>query len=66
MRQGKWVIIKQNAAEILEKKLEGWYKKKIQISLNYLHGSVTDPINQLNLKNILTPVVRVWLPIDRH
>jgi len=29
MRQnwGKWVIIKQNAAEILEKELKSWYKK---------------------------------------
>src|SRR5688572_22897050 len=29
MRQdwGNWVIIKQNAAEILEKELAGWYRK---------------------------------------
>jgi DNA repair photolyase len=56
MRQdwGKWVIIKQNAAEILEKELEGWYKKNPDKPPTIYMSSVTDPYQPIESKEQLT------------
>jgi len=49
MRQKVNVIIKQNAAEILEKELKSWYKKNPDKPPK-IYSSVTTLINRL-LKN---------------
>lgn len=56
MRQnwGKWVIIKQNAAEILEKELESWYKKNPDKPPSIYMSSVTDPYQPIESKEKLT------------
>jgi DNA repair photolyase len=56
MRQdwGKWVIIKQNAAEILEKELESWYKKNPEKPPSIYMSSVTDPYQPIESKENLT------------
>lgn len=56
MRQdwGKWVIIKQNAAEILEKELESWYKKHPDKPPSIYMSSVTDPYQPIESKEQLT------------
>ena len=56
MRQdwGKWVIIKQNAVEILEKELERWYKKSPDKPPSIYMSSVTDPYQPIESKHCLT------------
>jgi DNA repair photolyase len=56
MRQdwGKWVIIKENAAEILEKELEKWYQKNPHKFPKIYMSSVTDPYQPLESKYQLT------------
>lgn len=56
MRQdwGKWVIIKQNAAEILEKELDRWYKKNPEQPPSIYMSSVTDPYQPIESKEKLT------------
>jgi DNA repair photolyase len=56
MRQdwGKWVIYKENAAEILEKELEKWYKKNPNQPPIIYMSSVTDPYQPLESKYQLT------------
>lgn len=56
MRQdwGNWVIIKQNAAEILEKELEKWYKKNPDKPPSIYMSSVTDPYQPIETKEKLT------------
>lgn len=56
MRQdwGKWVIIKQNAAEILEKELARWYKKNPEQPPSIYMSSVTDPYQPIESKQKLT------------
>ncbi|WP_026733539.1 SPL family radical SAM protein [Fischerella sp. PCC 9605] len=56
MRQdwGKWVIFKENAAEILEKELESWYKKNPKQSPKIYMSSVTDPYQPIESKYQLT------------
>lgn len=56
MRQewGKWVIVKENAAEILEKELDKWRNKKpTQPPIIYM-SSVTDPYQPIESKYQLT------------
>lgn len=56
MRQdwGKWVIIKENAAEILEKELKAWYQKNPHKSPSIYMSSVTDPYQPIESKYLLT------------
>jgi len=56
MRQdwGKWVVIKQNAAEILEKELKSWYKKNPDKPPSIYMSSVTDPYQPIESKQYLT------------
>lgn len=56
MRQdwGKWVIYKENAAEILAKELQKWYKKNAQTPPRIYMSSVTDPYQPLESKHLLT------------
>lgn len=56
MRQdwGNWVIIKQNAAEILEKELDSWYKKNPDKPPSIYMSSVTDPYQPIESKENLT------------
>ena len=56
MRQdwGNWVIIKQNAAEILEKELDKWYKKHPEQPPSIYMSSVTDPYQTIESKEKLT------------
>jgi len=56
MRQdwGNWVIIKQNAAEILKKELDKWYKKNQNKSPSIYMSSVTDPYQPIESKQQLT------------
>lgn len=51
---GKWVIIKQNAAEILEKELMSWYKKNPDRPPKIYMSSVTDPYQPIESKEQLT------------
>ncbi len=51
---GKWVIIKQNAAEILEKELERWCKKNPDKPPRIYMSSVTDPYQPIESKHELT------------
>ena len=56
MRQdwGKWVIIKQNVAEILAKELDSWYKKNPDKPPSIYMSSVTDPYQPIESKEQLT------------
>jgi len=56
MRQdwGKWVIIKENAAEILEKELDNWRKKNPHQPPTIYMSSVTDPYQPIESKYQLT------------
>lgn len=56
MRQdwGNWVIIKQNAAEILEKELKNWQKKNPEKPACIYMSSVTDPYQPIESKEKLT------------
>jgi len=51
---GKWVIIKENAAEILAKELDNWYKKNPHQPPIIYMSSVTDPYQPLESKHQLT------------
>ncbi|MEG3938739.1 radical SAM protein [Microcoleus sp. S36b_A3] len=56
MRQdwGNWVIIKKNAAEILNKELQSWSKKNPGRSPTIYMSSVTDPYQPIESKEHLT------------
>ncbi|MEG4112532.1 MULTISPECIES: radical SAM protein [unclassified Microcoleus] len=56
MRQdwGNWVIIKQNAAELLNKELQKWYKKQPGRAPSIYMSSVTDPYQPIESKEQLT------------
>ncbi len=56
MRQdwGKWVIIKENAAEILEKELKRWYEKNGDSPPSIYMSTVTDPYQPIETKEKLT------------
>ena len=56
MRQdwGKWVIIKENTAQILEKELEAWYHKNPNHPPSIYMSSVTDPYQPIESKYQLT------------
>ena len=56
MRQdwGNWVVIKENAAEVLEKELELWYKKNPNQAPTIYMSSVTDPYQPIESKCGLT------------
>jgi DNA repair photolyase len=56
MRQdwGKWVIFKENSAEILAKELKKWYEKNPQTPPSIYMSSVTDPYQPLESKHQLT------------
>lgn len=56
MRQdwGKWVIIKQNAAEILAKELDRWYRKNPEQPPSIYMSSVTDPYQPIESQEKLT------------
>ncbi|MBD2180402.1 SPL family radical SAM protein [Aerosakkonema funiforme] len=56
MRQdwGNWVIIKQNAVEILEKELQKWQKKNPDKPASIYMSSVTDPYQPIESKQMLT------------
>lgn len=62
MRQdwGNWVIIKQNAAEILKKDLHIWYKKNPDRPPSIYMSSVTDPYQPIESQKLLT---RYLLPV---
>ncbi len=51
---GKWVIIKENGADILEKELEKWFKKNPDKSPTIYMSSVTDPYQPIESKHMLT------------
>jgi DNA repair photolyase len=56
MRQdwGKWVIYKENAAVVLAKELETWYRKNPNQPPRIYMSSVTDPYQPLESKHQLT------------
>jgi DNA repair photolyase len=56
MRQdwGNWVIIKQNAAELLERELANWCRKNPSKSPSIYMSSVTDPYQPIESKERLT------------
>lgn len=56
MRQdwGNWVIIKENATEILKKELHSWYKKNPDRPPSIYMSSVTDPYQPIETKKLLT------------
>jgi DNA repair photolyase len=56
MRQdwGKWVIYKENAAVVLAKELETWYRKNPKQPPRIYMSSVTDPYQPLESKHQLT------------
>lgn len=51
---GNWVIVKENAAEILEKELASWYRKNPHKSPSIYMSSVTDPYQPIESKYRLT------------
>jgi DNA repair photolyase len=51
---GNWVIIKQNAAEILEKELSNWYDKNPQRPPIIYMSTVTDPYQPIESKEKIT------------
>ncbi|MFN7717270.1 MAG: radical SAM protein [Pseudanabaenaceae cyanobacterium] len=56
MRQdwGKWVIIKENASDILQKELEGWLRHQPERPPRIYMSSVTDPYQPLESRHGLT------------
>jgi DNA repair photolyase len=65
MRQdwGNWVIVKQNAAELLAKELAAWDKKHPGIPARIYMSSVTDPYQPIEFKEGLTrTLLQVMLP----
>ncbi|MEA5540527.1 radical SAM protein [Limnoraphis robusta Tam1] len=56
MRQdwGNWVIVKQNAVQLIEKELEKWYKSHPNKPPKIYMSSVTDPYQPLESKTQLT------------
>ncbi|MGB3405692.1 MAG: radical SAM protein [Microcoleaceae cyanobacterium] len=56
MRQdwGNWVIVKQNAVELLEKELKRWHKKYPDQSPKIYMSSVTDPYQPIESKEQIT------------
>jgi DNA repair photolyase len=56
MRQdwGNWIIIKQNAAELVEKELANWDKKNPGKPASIYMSSVTDPYQPIEAKQQLT------------
>ncbi|MEC4804583.1 MAG: radical SAM protein [Jaaginema sp. PMC 1080.18] len=64
MRQdwGNWAIVKENAAELLEKELKRWYKKRDRPPRIYM-SSVTDPYQPLETQQRLTrQLLEIMLP----
>ena len=51
---GKWVLIKENAAEVLEKELMRWQKKNYDKLPSIYMSSVTDPYQPIESKTQLT------------
>ncbi|MEA5524739.1 SPL family radical SAM protein [Nodularia spumigena] len=51
---GKWVIVKDNAAEVLTKELQKWYKQHPQTPPRIYMSSVTDPYQPLESRHQLT------------
>ena len=51
---GNWVMIKQNAAELLEKELDNWYNKHPDKPPIIYMSSVTDPYQPIESKEQLT------------
>ncbi|VEP18918.1 Radical SAM domain protein [Hyella patelloides LEGE 07179] len=51
---GNWVIVKENAAQILEKELARWQQKFPNIAPKIYLSSVTDPYQPLEVKRQLT------------
>lgn len=51
---GKWVIIKENAAEILEEELGRWRRKNPEKFPTIYMSSVTDPYQPIESKTLLT------------
>ncbi|MCL1466578.1 SPL family radical SAM protein [Argonema galeatum] len=51
---GNWVIIKENAVEILEKELQKWHKKNLDKYPSIYMSSVTDPYQPIESKQKLT------------
>lgn len=60
---GNWVVIKQNAVEILEKELERWVKRNPETPPSIYMSSVTDPYQPIESKVELTrQLLTVMLP----
>ncbi|MGB2927109.1 MAG: hypothetical protein WBB82_17555, partial [Limnothrix sp.] len=51
---GNWVIIKQNAATILQKELDSWYRKNGGRSPRIYMSTVTDPYQPLESRHKIT------------
>jgi DNA repair photolyase len=51
---GNWVILKQNAAEVIKKELQSWYKKKPNIPPTIYMSTVTDPYQPIESKEGIT------------
>jgi len=51
---GNWVIIKQNAGEVLKKELQSWYNKNPNRAPSIYMSSVTDPYQPIESKQQLT------------
>lgn len=51
---GEWAIVKQNAAELLDKELAKWYKKNPDRAPSIYMSSVTDPYQPIEAKEKLT------------
>ncbi|MFM6310757.1 MAG: radical SAM protein, partial [Dolichospermum sp.] len=69
MRQdwGKWVIFKENAAEVLAKELEAWCRKNPNQPPRIYMSSVTDPYQPLESKHQLTrSLLEVMLDYRPH
>lgn len=69
MRQdwGKWVIFKENAAEVLAKELETWCQKNPNQPPRIYMSSVTDPYQPLESKHQLTrSLLEVMLDYRPH
>lgn len=60
---GNWVIVKQNAAELLEKELARWARKNPERSARIYMSSVTDPYQPVEARQKLTyQLLQVMLP----
>lgn len=51
---GDWVIVKENAAEVLNKELHRWQKKHLDTPPRIYLSSVTDPYQPIEIKQQLT------------